>query len=138
MTAHQKLGDSYELNGQFDKALYHYTKVLEYPQSSQSKAFVLRKMGEIYQKKGDNAAALKQYKAGLAELVGTENSSEAAQILADIGYIYNLDGKHQEAIQMHHQVLEALESIKDHYVRAIVYKNLDSVRYERAELDQPI
>jgi tetratricopeptide (TPR) repeat protein len=100
MTAHQKLGDAYKLNGQFEKALYHYTKVLEYPQVSQSKAFVLRKIVEIYQKKGDNVAALKQYKAGLAELVGKEDSPESAQILADSGYIYDFDGKHQEFIQI--------------------------------------
>ena len=95
-------------------------------------------MGEIYQKKGDNAAALEQYQAGLAELDGKEKSPEAARILTDIGYIYYLDGKYPEAIQMHTQASEAVEETEHYYVQALIYKNLGNVMYEHADFDRTI
>ena len=137
MIAHEGLGDIYGLDGQFDVALDNYTRVLEHPQPPESIAVVFRKAGEIYQKKGDNATALEQYQAGLAELDGEARSPEVARILTDIGYIYYLDGKYPEAIQMNTQALEVVEGTEHYYIQALVYKNLGNV-YALNDFDRTI
>ncbi|MFQ6044069.1 MAG: AAA family ATPase, partial [Candidatus Poribacteria bacterium] len=76
MIAHEGLGDVYGLAGQFDVALNHYTELLKDSQPIESKVVIFRKMGEIYQKKGDNAMALEKYQVGLAELAGKAKSPE--------------------------------------------------------------
>jgi len=138
MIAHEGLGDIYGLDGQFDVALDNYARVLEHPQPPESIAVVFRKAGEMYQKKGDNATALEQYQAGLAELDGEARSPEAARIFTDIGYIYYLDGKYPEAIQMNTQALEAVEGTEHYYIQALVYKNLGNVMYAQTDYDRTI
>ncbi len=131
--AYNGLGDVYKLSGETEKALENYTKFLECsipsnaemtsPDIAESRAAVHRKMGEIHEI-SDHEIALEQYKAGLAELNGNSDSPEIARIYTDIGFIYYLEAKYTDAMQMYMQALEQLEGTEHYYAQALVYKKL--------------
>jgi formylglycine-generating enzyme required for sulfatase activity/Tfp pilus assembly protein PilF len=98
----------------------------------ESKATIYRKMGDIYEKKGDYGTAEERYESGFVELKDYPDSTELPRLYNGIGFIHYRRGEYSEAIKMCEQALEilALGDPRDDYVTiAETYKNLAIAKY---------
>jgi tetratricopeptide (TPR) repeat protein len=110
-------GEVFALVGEFDHAIESLGSILSVVDSQglpvvdgRRMAEIKRKIGKIYERRGEHDLALEHYKAGISDL-GDENAQtvEMARICKDIGWIYNLRGEYDAAIEICLRALGIIE-----------------------------
>jgi class 3 adenylate cyclase/tetratricopeptide (TPR) repeat protein len=115
VTAHEGLGDVYDVTGQYDESLAHYAQarqaLREMPPSAaiqRCRADLCRKTGWIYERKGDFEEALEWVQRGLA-LLGAEGCIETARLHLLRAGIHHRQGANREAIRWCQRAIEITE-----------------------------
>jgi class 3 adenylate cyclase/tetratricopeptide (TPR) repeat protein len=146
VTAHEGLGDVYDVTGQYDDSLEHYAQarqaLQEMPPSpaiQRCRADLCGKTGHIHESKGDYDQALEWVQRGLA-LLGAAACIETARLYLLRAGIDHRQGNNREAIQWCEHAIEitgrgesedyAQETAHAAYLMGEIYRRLGD--YERA------
>jgi len=106
----ESLGELYELDGNYEKALASYDKILDMSDESSLVPSVLMKKGRVFQAQGNYDEAISNYFTGAekAELVG--ETLMRAKIDGYLGKVYLRKGEYEKSLEL--QTTYLLESQK--------------------------
>ena len=130
----------------YDGAINSYRTALELaraasPASPRRIAEIMRRIGRVYERRSDYAAALRWLNDSLAELdrePSATPSEERARILNDIGWVHYRRGQFDEAYQWRMRSLQMIEGT-DHYSEmASTYAGLVALFTRKGDWDRAL
>lgn len=133
---YEGLGDVYRVTSRFDKAIKGYQEAIEYCNIPESRASICRKMGNIYEKKGNYDKSKEQYEHALAELKEHPESIELPRLYNRIGFIHYRRGEYSEAMEICNRAIKMLHHRDDYVTIAKIYKNLAIAKYFIGSVDE--
>ena len=124
LAAHEGLGDTYQLVGQYDESLASYAAaraILDTPDHApddgqRQRADLCRKTGRVYEYRGEYEAALDWVQRGLALVDGSEGI-ETARLRLGGAAVFQREGKWPAAIEWSHLSREIAERLDTHEAR---------------------
>ncbi len=134
--AHRHLADLYDLIGDYPQAIQHYAAEINFVSSSLEKTESLRKIGMIWEKKGDLAEALKFYMEALDLINQKEYPLEAGRIFMNVGWLHNRNGDYEKAMDFCTRALEIFRKEKSDYETALALDNLAVIHEFRGQWNQ--
>ncbi|MCL4487864.1 MAG: tetratricopeptide repeat protein [Chloroflexi bacterium] len=120
---YEGLGQVQNFAGDYDGAINSYRLALELirtaatPQRPRASAEIMRRIGRVFEWRGDNAEALRWLESALSELNRDPNSDRAVErirIYNDISWVHYRRGQSEEAYQWRMRSLQIVEG-SDHY-----------------------
>lgn len=127
--AHHHLADLYDLIGNYPQAIDHYAQELDFVSTVLEKSESLRKIGMVWEKRGDLAKALDFYIQALELINQRQYPLEAGRIFMNIGWLNNRNGAYDKALDFCNRALEIFRQEKNDFETALVLNNL-AVIYE--------
>ncbi len=134
--AHQEVAFLYDLVGDYEKALQHYGKSLDYVSSVVDRAEVLRKMGMVQEKRGDLTGSMAAYEQAMQVLGETDHPLGKGRLYMNIGWLYNRSGSYDKALEFCNQALSIFRSEKRDYESAMALNNIAVIQEFRGEWHQ--
>jgi adenylate cyclase len=134
-----KLGNSYEILGDLDRALESYencAKLSEQLNDLETKAKSLRRIGRISRKRDDWDSAMLHFKTSqrLYEEMGYEQG--IAQVLTDVGTVFAERGEYKGAAEQFQRALEIAQRAQDNQQMAYIYTNLGILYNMKGQRDE--
>lgn len=126
---YEGLGDVCQMLGEYDDALQFYRKRLERLSSPAARASVRRRMGLVYDKKGEWEEALRQFESALKELEGEPDPVEEARIYNAMGMIHFRRADYPRAIELISRAIELAEDRGAYDVLSNSYRYLGNCYY---------
>jgi class 3 adenylate cyclase/tetratricopeptide (TPR) repeat protein len=130
-----KLGETCDLLGEFDQAVLHYRAGLGLASSGDEKAEALRKIGMVYEKRGNLGTALRSYQEALKSIAVDQSPMEAGLLYMNIGWIYHRNGRLQKALDYSDKALSIFRRERRDYETALVLNNLAVVHELQGQWD---
>ncbi len=131
----------------YDGALNAYRAALELSRTTGKRqlprhiAEIMRRIGRVYERRGDYAEALRWMEEALVELdrdPGAARSEERARVLNDIGWVHYRRGEFEEAYQWRMRSLQMIEGT-DHYSEmASAYAGLVALFTRKGDWDRAL
>jgi tetratricopeptide (TPR) repeat protein len=134
--AHHNLADLYDLIGDYPRAIHHYEAEMKFASSTLEKTESLRKIGMIWEKRGDLAEALKFYTQALDLINLKKYPLEAGRIYMNIGWLHNRNGDYDKAMDFCTRALEIFRQKKSDYETALALDNLAVIHEFRGQWNQ--
>jgi tetratricopeptide (TPR) repeat protein len=131
--AHQHLADLYDLIGNYPQAIHHYGQELNFVSTVLEKTESLRKIGMVWEKKGDLAKALVFYTEALNLINQRQYPLEAGRIYMNIGWPHNRNGAYDKAMDFCNRELEIFRQEKSEYETALALNNLAVIHEFRGQ-----
>ena len=122
--AHLGLAGLYDLVGRYNRSIEHYETCLEIVPTAEKKAEFLRKIGMMYEKKGDLDQALDFYEQATQQIDIKENKLEAARIFMNIGWVHSRSAHFDKALEYNNRALAIFHEVGSSKETAQVYNNL--------------
>ena len=118
-------GDVHYHIGEYDEALAHYQTALRYQRTPTELADLHRRIGAVYEKRGEYAPALDSVEAGVSLLTPDgEQTVEMARLLTLQCRIYHQQGQFDQAIEAGDKALETVEGSSHYQEIAIAHNQL--------------
>ncbi|MCK4416578.1 MAG: protein kinase [Candidatus Latescibacteria bacterium] len=136
-----KLGSSYEILGDLDRALESYencAQLSERLNDLETKAASLRRIGRINRKQGDWDNAMLHFKTSQALYEEMGHKQGIAQVLTDIGTVFAEKGEYTRAVEHFQQALEIAHRAEHNELMASIYTNLGIVYNMKGQRDEAI
>jgi predicted ATPase len=133
------LGSVYELQGDYEKALEAFEKMLRlgWVMASRAKGGVaFNKMGRIWRQKGELSLALDYLKKGKDLFEQAGDTRGIAGSLDDIGQVLYLQGRYEEALGQSAAALEQRRRIGDLRSIAVSLSNVGNIERDRGLLNE--
>jgi serine/threonine protein kinase/tetratricopeptide (TPR) repeat protein len=121
-----KIAICYEENGQWEKSIDFYLKLLEHSEKDHDingQVDALRRLGRIFIKKGDLDQALVNYENCCEILSKHPIPNTVSRIYNNMGIIYYQRGDYQEALEHFDKTLKSAEGENGEYDKAHAYTN---------------
>ena len=134
--AHNQSANLYDLVGDYPNAVHHYLEGMKFLSSPLEKSESLRKIGMIYEKKGDLAESLKFYEEAMDLIVDSEHPLEVGRICMNIGWVHNRSGDYHKAMDFCERALSVFRKMKNDYETALALNNLAVIHEFHGQWDQ--
>lgn len=137
--AAEGLGDVFYHVGQYEDALACFTRALSFRTRPLELAALYRRMGAVYEKRGDYESALSQCANG-RKLLGAEhaNSVERARLLTLECRIHHQQGQFEKAVEDGEQALTIIDDTSNYQEIAQAHNELGNAYDEFGQPDQSI
>ncbi|MEN8245725.1 MAG: tetratricopeptide repeat protein [Thermodesulfobacteriota bacterium] len=122
--AHLGLAGLYDLVGRYNRSIEHYKNCINIVQASDKQAEFLRRIGMVYEKKGDLDKALDFYEQATQRIDVNENKLEAARIFMNIGWVHSRGAHFGKALEFNNRALAIFNEQGAPKETAQVYNNL--------------
>jgi adenylate cyclase len=122
--AHLGLAGLYDLVGRYNRSIEHYENCLDIVKTADKKAEFLRKIGMMYEKKGNLDKALDFYEQATQQIDVNENKLEAARIFMNIGWVHSRRVHFDKALEFNNRALAIFNEMGSPKETAQVYNNL--------------
>jgi class 3 adenylate cyclase/tetratricopeptide (TPR) repeat protein len=122
--AHLGLAGLYDLVGRYNRSIEHYEFCIGIAKTPDKKSGFLRKIGMVYEKKGDLDKALDFYKQAMQKIDINENKLEAARIFMNIGWVHSRRADFDKALDFNNRALKIFQKQGSPRETAQVYNNL--------------
>ncbi|UCE37634.1 MAG: tetratricopeptide repeat protein [Thermoplasmata archaeon] len=138
MEIFERLGEVYNLIGDYDKSLESFNSALELTKGNKNKiAEIKANIGRIYRKKGEYNESIRKLTEAL-DLVKNEGGKEEALVLEKIGMTYLRRGDYKRAFEYLEKSLEIGEIIGDQKDIATCLKNIGCMYWSRGEHEKAL
>jgi class 3 adenylate cyclase/predicted ATPase len=133
------LGDvSYHV-GEYDEALLHFTQALRFRHDPQRLADLHRRMGAVYEKRGEYVQALTSVMAGVSLLTpDLTQTVEMARLLTLQCRVHHQQGQFEEAIETGERALAIIEDTAHYREIAQAHNELGNAYEGRSEVELAI
>jgi len=121
---HLGLAGLYDLVGRYNQSIEHYETCLGIVKTADKKAEFLRKIGMMYEKKGNLDKALDFYEQATQQIDVNENKLEAARIFMNIGWVHSRRAQFDKALEFNNRALAIFNEEGPPKETAQVYNNL--------------
>ncbi|MBP7688739.1 MAG: tetratricopeptide repeat protein [Thermoflexales bacterium] len=137
--AAEGLGDVFYHVGQYEDALACFTRALSFRTKSLELAALYRRMGAVYEKRGDYEAALTQCASGL-KLLGAEHvgSVERARLLTLECRVHHQQGQFEKAIEDGEQALTIIDDSSNYQEIAQAHNELGNAHEGYSQIERAI
>ncbi|MFH1008385.1 MAG: tetratricopeptide repeat protein, partial [Candidatus Latescibacterota bacterium] len=135
----QKLGSSYEILGDLDRALASYqdcAQLSEELDDLESKAGSLRRIGRISSRRNDWEAAMRYLKTSQTQYEEMGDEQGIAQVLTDIGTVFAEKGEYESAEEHFQRALTVAHRADFDELMATLYTNLGILHNIKGESDE--
>jgi len=122
--AHQGLAALYDLVGDYNQSIEHYSALVKVARPQEEESEYLRKIGMVCEKKGDLDEALSFYKQAMDKIDISESKIEAARISMNIGWLYSRKADFDRATDYNNRALKIFQENKCDDETAQVFNNL--------------
>ena len=122
--AHLGLAGLYDLVGRYNRSIEHYETCIGIVEIAGKKSEFLRKIGMMYEKKGDLDKALDYYEKATQKIDVNENRLEAARIFMNIGWVHSRRANFDKALEFNNRALKIFQKEGSSQETAQVYNNL--------------
>lgn len=136
-----RIAGSQEKEGQLDKAIASWKKVLEITDATsdlKSKGTTLNNISQVYQDQGDYAAALEYLEEGLDILQRINDFDGQSTTLNNIATVYFAQGYYEKALEYFEQTLSIVKHTADYPLKAITLNNISFIYKVRGEFTNAI
>jgi len=106
----ERTGDIRTIMGNYDEAIVNFRKAEETIDGKMFKARMLRKVGEVYEKKGDYDKMM-EYLERAKKNIGTEKTSEYGRVLKAEGMVHFKKGDYQNGLSLFQRALRLFEDM---------------------------
>jgi tetratricopeptide (TPR) repeat protein/DNA-binding MarR family transcriptional regulator len=135
-------GDILTRIGDWDNALSFYHQVEKSSEDSTAgklaKAWALRNIGFIHQRRIERDSALRFYKKALELSESIDDVEGVAESNRGLGTVYMLGGEFEQAIGFHEKSIKYAEQINDYHIMAKTYIDLGAVYGNLGQHDKAI
>lgn len=131
------LGDARNFLGEYDGSTASYRTALEIahtapasPQQARVTAEIARRLGRVYERRGDNPEALRCLETALKEInrdTASERAAERARLYLDIGWVQYRQGKLEEAFHWDMRALGICEGLDYYAEMGSAYNRLAAI-----------
>jgi class 3 adenylate cyclase/predicted ATPase len=133
---YEGLGDVLQILGEYDEAIEYYLKRLDTAISPSHRASIKRRIGLVYEKKGEWNKVMDYFDQALNELKVEPDEVEEARIYNAIGKFYYNRGEYPKAIETLSRVLELVEGSENYDVLVDTYRFLGNCYYRQGQYDK--
>ena len=126
--AHLGLAGLYDLVGRYNRSIEHYEICISIVKPLDKKSGFLRKIGMVYEKKGDLDKALDFYEQATQKIDINENKLEAARIFMNIGWVHSRRANFDQALEFNNRALKIFQDNGSPQETAQVYNNLAVIK----------
>jgi tetratricopeptide (TPR) repeat protein len=131
------LGNLYLDREQYEEALATFEEVLKNTADYDriARAHALRRIGNVYQKRGDYANALDRWSMALDLFEEAGERGQAARLLCDIGSVKRIQGGLRAALPDFERATVLLNAVKDSNTRGLVLSNVANLYTDMGEVE---
>jgi class 3 adenylate cyclase/tetratricopeptide (TPR) repeat protein len=135
---HEGLGDVYYRMARYPDAMVQYAKALQCVDDPCWRATLHRRRGQVCEKWGRYTLAREYFEAGLREMQGGVDQTEAANIYLGLGLVYHRLGQLDQAVQIATIALESMTELGDDRGVAQACNALGIIHGSRSEWDTAV
>ncbi len=133
----EKLGTLYELIGDYEKAIQSGERASTLTVDPERKAKMLTQIGWIHLNRGDLEAAMTLYSTAM-ELVQGQGTEVEADLVGQIGHVYNSRGEFGRALERFEKSRKIREMLGDERGTSIALHNIADVEWNQGEFDRAL
>ena len=123
----EELGELYELDGNYDKALSIFDKLLEISDDQYHRSTVFMMKGRVLQSQSNYDDAIAAYEEGIALAEAMDSSLLKAKINGYLGKIYLRKGEYEKALELQRTYLNESQKVGENREIGQAYMNLGGV-----------
>ncbi len=141
---YQGLGNVQDFVGDYQGSINSYLVALELLRTAAEQrlrltAEIMRRIGRVYERRGDYAEALRWLDSSLKELdrdAGSDRAVERVRVYNDIGWVHHRRGQFEEAYQWRMRSLQISEGTDNYSEMASAYNGLAALFRRQGDLER--